>query len=88
MKKTYIKPEIIIENFTLSSQIANCGDIIQFSEDSCENIVRQGGTIDILFNDDDVSNLFTGNQCATDYYNVVGDNEKSCYNGLSSPFNS
>lgn len=87
MKKTYIKPEIIIENFTLSSQIASCSDIIRFSEDSCKNNVIEGGPTSNWM--DEKVNLFTTEgQCTTDYYEIPNVGEKDCYHNLMAPFNS
>lgn len=89
MKKTYMKPEIIIENFTLSSQIASCGDIIRFSEDNrtCNNEITGDWTIWAYT---ELDNAFTGDitKCSEDYKILLGPNEQPCYNGLTAPFNS
>ena len=88
MKKTYIKPEIIIENFTLSSQIASCGDIIRFSEhdtENCNNEINSDWTKQAY---DILENAFTGDRCTEDYKTLIDSNNQPCYNGLTAPFNS
>lgn len=89
MKKTYIRPEIIIENFTLSSQIASCGDIIRFSEIDCagKNDVEEfGGAYSAM---EELGNAFTGDgRCTDDYKILLESNDQLCYNGLTAPFNS
>lgn len=45
MKKFYTKPLIIFEDFSLSTNIANCEEEINFSKDSCKIVTSSGETV-------------------------------------------
>lgn len=86
MKKVYVKPYVLMEDFQLRIGIASCADIIRFSENSCNNdVTPNGGAYNAM---DILDNAFTGSSCTEDYNDLFGENEGLCYNGVTSPFSS
>lgn len=65
MKKTYIKPDLLIENFVLSERIATCtSEDPAFSAGDC-TVVVNNEIVEGLRAATGISNLFTGTHCGT-----------------------
>lgn len=72
MKKTYVKPEIMFEDFTLCSNIAS----------TCESIVNNSNKGTCAIQSSGGINLFDGTIDACDYDTTDFGNASDTYNGF------
>ena len=89
MKQTYVKPVLVMENFTLNQSIAhNCGDNLDFSQGTLKDKstcgwiigdVDYNGTVDTVFMSRPSCSILTEN-----YEGVCYNNPEGGYNVFNS----